>query len=311
MISRNLLILHMPGSQDIADWLAIKEKIEQRAPDIEVRIAGGDPDENAVLQQWQITRPSVVFCPVHSHWYKPLGGSVYVGRNLSKLDQAARLSQNRIPFPLTAKYRPGLSLATAEWGPYVVLKPSRGSHGRGIYLVRTEAIAHVGPELLPADDAEAIVQRYVDHTDETGHLADYRVLTMFGRPLFVQRRRLVDPRPPLEEIARLDPGSIAMNQVSHKRTRQYVDAPEIFDFARRVAMAFRPIPCLGIDIIRERDTGRIFVLEVNPGGNVWQLSSDFTKEKWPEEDRAGAYAQFGALDIAADLLVSVTREHAA
>jgi hypothetical protein len=133
---------------------------------------------------------------------------------------------------------------------------------------------------------------------------------MFGQPLFVQRRRLTTPRPPLETLLKESPTAIAMNLVGYKRTREYVDAPAVYEFAMKIAAAFVRVPCLGIDIIRERRTGELYVLEVNPGGNVWQLSSNFTKTNWSEKDRAGAYAQFDALDLAADLLIERTRAEA-
>ncbi len=37
--ARNLLILHTEHPQDLADWVAVKERVERDAPDIEVRIA--------------------------------------------------------------------------------------------------------------------------------------------------------------------------------------------------------------------------------------------------------------------------------
>jgi hypothetical protein len=37
--SRNLLIVQTIPEQDPADWVAVKETIERKAPDIEVRIS--------------------------------------------------------------------------------------------------------------------------------------------------------------------------------------------------------------------------------------------------------------------------------
>jgi hypothetical protein len=42
--TRNLLIVHTPPFQGLADWLGAKQRIEASAPDIEVRIAtNGSP----------------------------------------------------------------------------------------------------------------------------------------------------------------------------------------------------------------------------------------------------------------------------
>jgi hypothetical protein len=51
------------------------------------------------------------------------------------------------------------------------------------------------------------------------------------------------------------------------------------------------------------------VLEVNPHGCVWHLSSTLAKQTDPEHVRA-RYAQFNALDLAADLLIQKTRTDA-
>ena len=39
MFSRNLLILQSTWEQDPSDWIAIQQRIEREAPDVEVRIA--------------------------------------------------------------------------------------------------------------------------------------------------------------------------------------------------------------------------------------------------------------------------------
>jgi D-alanine-D-alanine ligase-like ATP-grasp enzyme len=64
---------------------------------------------------------------------------------------------------------------------------------------------------------------------------------------------------------------------------------------------------IGVDIIRESQSGRLYVLEVNPHGAVWHLSSPLRKD--PEHARE-LYSQFNALDLAADLLIQKTRTHA-
>ena len=48
--------------------------------------------------------------------------------------------------------------------------------------------------------------------------------------------------------------------------------PEILDLARRAHAALPDVPLLGIDIVRDKETGRLYVLETNPGGWTWGLS---------------------------------------
>jgi hypothetical protein len=96
------------------------------------------------------------------------------------------------------------------------------------------------------------------------------------------------------------------------RTRRYIDEPDVLDLARRVARAVPDIPLHGIDIVRERRTGRLMVLEFNPGGNTWHFSSTAGRATQIEAGgRERLIAQFGAFDIAARVLVERTRAEAA
>jgi hypothetical protein len=80
---RNLLILQEPLQQDPADWIAIKERIDRAAPDIEVRIANVR-DRNPVTARWQVRRPSLVFSPLFLFGYVPRGGAVFSGQFLAR-----------------------------------------------------------------------------------------------------------------------------------------------------------------------------------------------------------------------------------
>ena len=52
-----------------------------------------------------------------------------------------------------------------------------------------------------------------------------------------------------------------------------VDEPELNELARRAHRAFPTIPVLGIDMVRDIETGRLYVIEVNAGGFTWHVSS--------------------------------------
>jgi hypothetical protein len=100
---------------------------------------------------------------------------------------------------------------------------------------------------------------------------------------------------------------------------------DTLELARRVHDAFPTIPLLGIDIIREEKTGKLFVIECNAGGNVWHFSSKTNvplrrilggaslvgAKKAEEVARQMHIDQFGAFDRAAEVLVRKTRELAA
>ena len=92
--------------------------------------------------------------------------------------------------------------------------------------------------------------------------------------------------------------------------RTICNEEKIIALGERTHEAFPECPVLGPDIVRDTQSGRLYVLEVNRYGAVWHLSSSFlAKELDPEHVRA-RYAQFNALDRAANLLIEKTRSDA-
>jgi hypothetical protein len=304
--TRNLLIVQTPPLQDPSDWTAVKQRIESTAPDIEVRIVNnGQP--NSAAAQWQMTRPSLVFSPVMLNGFVPPGGTVYCGRPYDKYEQGRRLQSIGAPTPRTEILSPASSFDPAEWGDYVVVKPSRFNNGTGVKLVRTLDVASRFNELTAIGQDRYLVQPYIDHSED-GHPTEYRVLSMFGRALYCARNRWGNRRPPLAKIAADRHGVIASNN-KHMggRVRAICNDADVITLGECVHKTFPECPVIGVDIIRELQTGRLWVLEANPHGAVWHLSSSIPKT--PEHKRE-LYAQFNALDRAADLLIEKTRAEA-
>jgi hypothetical protein len=163
-----------------------------------------------------------------------------------------------------------------------------------------------------------IVQRFID----IGPMIPiYRVLTLFGVPLYCWLAREKVPLPPIagtdEEIEQL-----RITNAGSFRERLMCNDTDVHELGRRVGEAFPDIPLLGTDILREEKTGRLFVLECNPGGNTWHFSSKQTagvrrqmggmglvgERKAELMGRQMLIDQFGAFARAAELLVRKTRE---
>jgi hypothetical protein len=308
--SRNLVIVHTQRAQALSDWMTVKEKINARAPDIDVRITDNwtyDPE----IAEWQVTRPSLVFSPCNLLAFQPTAGKIYVGRYLDKSDEMRRLVAAGIPTPRSVALIPGLSLDPAVWGEYVVVKPlgEGGSLGQSIRLARAETVGARHAELTLNGRLEMLVQKLVDATDESGRLYAYRVLTVLGAPLYNARISHIPPRPPLAEISDQRTSVIAHNVTGVKRDRRLSADEDVLELARKTGAAMRDFPCLGLDIVRQRTTGELFVLETNPGGNVWHLSSALGM-LYAEKYRRKLYNQFGALEIVADRLIERARQEA-
>jgi len=305
--TRNLLIIQTAHLQDPADWLAVKQRIDRDAPDIEVRIADNG-HANSVTARWQVRRPSLVFSPIQLINFVPRGGAIFCGHILGKDEQLRRLSSIDILTPRTAMLSSVHSLDPSEWGEFVVVKPNNSNSSKGLKLVRSTDLAARYNELTALADDQILVQPYIDHAED-GYPTIYRVLTMFGRALYCVWNRWDKKRPPLAQIADDPSGVIATNDNSMGQVRSLCNDPGIVALGERAHEAFPECPVLGVDIIRDVQSGRLYVLEVNPHGNVWHLSSPFAKKVDPEYVRA-RYAQFNALDRAADLLIQKTRSEA-
>jgi hypothetical protein len=306
--SRNLVIVHTPGHQALSDWVTVKAKIDVQAPDIEVRIADNSIP-NSATRRWQTRRPSLVFSPSPLIQFTPAGGRIYAGRRLNKLEQFAALRAAGVPTPDSALFRPDVALSPRRWGEFVVLKPSgqQSSYGRFVRLVPTPSAGTRYRELGLDQGVEMMVQQFIDPTDNEGRAFEFRVMTMFGRPMYSLKAMEKSPRSTPAEIAGGD-GELALNRKGLEREIKLEIEDDIIDLARTTAAAVPEVPCLGIDIIREHATGRLFVLETN-GASVWHLSSRSTPN-YPQEVRDGLYGQFNALDSAAELLIERTRAEA-
>jgi hypothetical protein len=306
--TRNLLIVQTVPEQDPSDWLAIRQRIERNAPDIEVSIAN-NRHRNSVTARWQVRRPSLVFSPVRLIDFVPRGGAVYCGHILGKDEQLRRLSSIEILTPRTATLSPLSSFDPGEWGDYVIVKPNNLNSGNGVKLVRTVDLSARYDELTAVANDQFLVEPYIDHSED-GYPTEYRVLSMFGRALYCARNRWGNKRPPLAEIAADPLGVIASNnKTMGGHIRSICNDPEIISLGERAHKAFPECPVIGVDIIRESQSRRLYVLEVNPHGAVWHFSSPFSKNLDPEYVRE-RYAQFNALDLAADLLIQKTRTDA-
>src|SRR5262249_50003959 len=284
--TRNLLILQETSVQDPSDWIAIKQRIDRDAPDIEVRIANVR-HPNSATARWQVRRPSLVFSPTLLYQYVPRGGAVFSGRFLGKDEQLRRLSSIGIRTPRTENLSAVTSFDPKEWGEYVVVKPNNLNNGRQfirrrdrVKLVRTTDVSARYDELITLADDRFLVQPFIDHSED-GYPTHYRVLSMFGRALYCVGRRwgkMRRPLSPLAQIAANPFGVIASNSLRMGAPLFSIcNDSEIISLGERAHEAFPECGVLGVDIIRERQSGRLYVLEVNSHGRVWRLSSPLTK----------------------------------
>jgi glutathione synthase/RimK-type ligase-like ATP-grasp enzyme len=228
---------------------------------------------------------------------------------MTKIEEYRRFKAAGLPVPEAVMLEPSTKLDPASWGPFTILKPIWASGGQGVTLVRTQDVQWVDPLSWPKDDSRhglpLLAQKFID----TGpYSAKYRVLAMFGRVLYCERQPSLEPGPALDPNGTGPIEGFIASAADQRANELNYDA-DVLAFAPSTAKAFPEVPVLAIDLIREQKTGKLYVLEVNPGGNAWHLSSPIGKQV-QKQHNIDRYKQFDALAVVADALIEKTRAEA-
>lgn len=306
----NLILVHQRTKQDRADYEEIARRMGSRAPEIAVFIV--DTKEGAWTEpRFDAGAPTLTVSPMPIKRFSPPRGTVCQGFEHPKGDQYERLARIGVCVPRWVRVGPETALDPAEWGPYVVVKPELGRKGAEIFIKRTGRVRFRPPESFPenhpARRGPLLAQRFV----YTGKWpVSYRVVTLFGRRLLCWRCEADHRYVPLDSRwgfkAR---GGITV--VSNKTDSRYQLAHDgdVIALAERAHAAFPGQPLLGTDIVRDADTGELSVIECNPRGDAWLISSDMGRmiERANSLDFA---AQFDALEMVTDVLARETSARA-
>jgi len=311
---RNLVLVHTPGYQAVEDFQSIGRAVQELAPDIEVFVASNSISSSVTRRQAG-RRPSLIFSPGKLLSFSPLRGKVYAGSPIPKLEQIERFRAAGLPVPPTAEIKPNVDLPKAAFGSYVVVKPgfSESSRGQFITLMRREAVTFQPREGFALDHpgryGPMLAQKFIDTGTFVNH---YRVLTLFGTPLLAFKTTSEKERPALDSS---DDALATIALKARRRDgpirREFTSDPDILGLARDAYSALPEIALQGIDIIREAGSGKLYLLEANPGGNTWIFSKgDLTTRLKTALGVERLTDQFDAFRIAAKVLIERTRAEA-
>jgi len=316
--TRHLVLVHQPSWQDVNDLIRIAEKVRWLDPTIGVYVLSAEgTDEAGLVLAAKLPTLVVSFGPLGK--LAPRRGKIYQGRRIHKFEQLKRLDAAGVPVPRTAILGPDTDLDPSVWGELVVLKPvdiGSSSRGVGIQLIRTTRVRYIAPDDYPEDHpgrkGPMLIQQYVD----TGpQVTAYRVLTLFDQPLSSQRVRVRPERVALSsDDQSLETARIATQSYANSdKIKDFVIDADVIAVAKAAARAIPDIPLKGCDVLRDARTGRVYVLELNPGGNTWHFSSGFlaqVRAEEPPEYQQQRLAQFDAFSSAAHVLVDRVRTEA-
>jgi glutathione synthase/RimK-type ligase-like ATP-grasp enzyme len=313
-VERHLVLVQTHGFQDVQDFDEIARKVRELAPDIDVFIANNEI-RSSVTRKRAARMPTLVVSPGQLIDFRPIRGKVYAGAAIPKLEQLARFQAAGIPVPPSAEITPGINLPEAVFGPHVVVKPgySTASQGHHMTLMRRDAVKFQPRESYPQDHpgryGPMFAQRFIDTGEYVNH---HRVVTLFGRPLLAFKTTATVPRAAL--VAADDVLAAVMLKARRRDApieRELTRDADILELARRTYSAIPEAPLQGVDIVREASTGRLFVLEANPGGNTWIFSKGEMSVRLKNALKVERLSDpFDAFTAAARVLVERTRSEA-
>jgi hypothetical protein len=316
-IRRHLVIAYRPGWQSLEDLNTMAGYVRDIDPTIRTFLVP-TTHRNPITRREVATKPTLVVSNGRMTTFRPVRGKVYQGWPIPKIEEVRRLQLAGLPVPRTEILTPELKLDPADWGEFVIVKPTdiaTSSHGLGIKLMRTSRVRYIAPRDYPQGHPGRLGPMLVQQFIDTGErLTTYRLLMFFGEPLYVQlnigaggSKASVD-----DEDAKIESSNIAL-QAADTREAYIVDAPDVVALGRAIHAAVPEIPLKGCDFLREAGTGKLYLIELNAGGNTWHFSSAYGQKLrdylGPEFERQRR-TQFDALRTAARVMAEMTNAEA-
>ena len=298
-MKRNKLILVPEQSNcDINDFHIIAKKIRETSSDIEVHVV-----KRRHLWWRQLAfifSPSLYVAFYQAKNFQPLRGTCVHGRSIGKSGQYLQMHTagfDVIPWQYIVA---GEHYEADLWGDMAIVKPDHGREGVDVCLLKPEDIRY---EKICVNNRVFLIQKFIDTGDNPNY---FRALTLFGETLSL--RKTTSHRSMRQDrTSESLPNPVAN---SSNGTSVLVDDAEVIAFAKEMALkAFPNIPLLGQDIVRERTTGRLYCLEVNPYGSTWHFSTSVGLAL-QRRDNINYQTQFDAFTLAANILIDKTREMA-
>jgi hypothetical protein len=294
------------------DFGEISSLIRQRTPDV-IPFVMNDHSYNSVrsLFSW---RPTLVVSPLELKRFRPWRSRLCENRFLLKSEEYRRLAAVNVPIPqwtlLTSTHTPDLT----AFGPYVVQKPDCGGRGAEVRIKRKARVRWSPPRnkrSVVNGMQDLVIQDFV----YTGQWpSSYRVTTWFGVPLFAWKVTASKNRRALVERYGFrggeDGGGMSICSSGEGCTFELCYESDVLELATLAHSAFPDFPILGIDIVRDAESGRLHVLEANTCGHLWHFSSP-TGISIQRDNGIDFKAQFNGLERAAEVLINETLKRAA
>jgi len=295
------LVLFLGDDGDRDSYETVCRLVEELDPTIHTAIVEDKP-------RWSVELPNratLFFSPALIRNRPRIPGRIACGFPLSKSEEYSILAEAGISVPRWVTLREGEIPNLDGFGDYVVRKPDYGAKGAEVRIVKRGRVRWKPVVTAAAGPSPALLVQEFIYTGLWP--VSYRVNTLFGRVLYCMRITGNTNRPILHGPTDFDSRgsgnspSIVSN-VRDSKAECCNDA-DIIRFGESAARAFPDFPLLGVDVLKQASTGRLFVTEVNALGHNWNFSRQFF-----ETFRIDVAAQFDGLRKAAYVLAEQTQK---
>jgi glutathione synthase/RimK-type ligase-like ATP-grasp enzyme len=196
---------------------------------------------------------------------------------LSKSEEYSVLARAGISVPRWVTLREDELPNLEGFGAYVVRKPDYGAKGAEVRIVKRERVRWKRVVTSAAGPSPTLLVQEFIYTGPWP--VSYRVNTLFGRVLYCVRITGNASRPilrgPDDFDGRGSGNSVSIVSNARDSKAEFCNDVDIIRFGERAARAFPDLPMLGVDILKQAGTGRLFVTEVNALGHNWNFSKEF------------------------------------
>lgn len=304
---RLLNLVTNPHVNTPEDFAELAQWVREVAPETAVCVL---PDEaGADLTTGAPDLPTLSISPAPVRRWRPRRGPLLQGRLMAKSEEYLALAAVGVPVPRWVRLLPGKRPSLDGFGPYVVTKPDFGARGADVRVERREAAKWTAPRTeLARQLGGPWNPRLAQELVFTGRWpSSFRVATLFGRALFAFKIEADRQREPLDDRTRLNGQSVVSS--GQGCAFSLVDDAQLLDLAERAHAALPNVPLLGVDLLRDAQTGELFVVELNSLGATWHFSSP-SGLKLQRQFGFDLDAQFNGRRRAAAVLAQVCAERA-
>jgi hypothetical protein len=302
-----LLLVTNPAANSPADFEQLAEWIAELDPDLAVHVVSDVSGADLAADVPDL--PTLTVSPGPLRSLRPRRGPVLQGQHVAKSAEYRALAAIGVPVPRWTRLLPGEIPALEQFGDYVVTKPEFGARGADLRIER-RADARWTPPRTQLSEAfggpfnPRLAQEFV-YTGPWPH--SYRVATLFGSALWSIRIEASHARQPLASRSDFHGQSVVSS--GHGCSIALSNDADVIALAERASAALPLVPVLGVDVLRDADTGELFVVELNSLGYSWHFSSP-SGIKFQAEFGFALDAQFDGRRKAARLLARTCAEYA-